>query len=84
MFYYKNQLHTEEESNAGNKEQKRCKTNSKEIALLQKSLLIGYFSCKWIKSSNQKTETGQTDSKNEIQLRAVYKRVTSDPKTYIG
>lgn len=60
MFYYNNQLHRKEDSNAENEEQKTIRyIENKSQNYRSNSLLINsYLNCKWIILSKQKTDTG--------------------------
>ena len=71
---------------------KKCKKRKKDlqnqIQAIKKNgnrniYINNYSKCKWIKCSNQKTQTGWMDKKNKAQIYAVYKRPTSDLKTHI-
>lgn len=65
MFYYNNQLHRKEDSNAENEEQKTIRyIDNKSQNYRSNSLLINsYLNCKWIILSKQKTDTGWMDFK---------------------
>ena len=78
-FTTKNQITIKEDTNAGNEEQKSCKEYRKQIAKWQRSkplLISNYFKCKYIKYSNQKTQTDRKDKPMWSKLYAIFKRLT--------
>ena len=63
-------------------EEKRSTNQSKPLENGNRNIYINnYFKCKWIKYSNQKTQTEWIQKQTHIY--AVYKKPTSDLKTDI-
>ena len=76
-------------NNGGNKKQTKkyqAYIENSKMEEISSSLISKYFKCKWIKISNQKTETGRMNKTkiNMIQLSYVYKRLAIDPRQQIG
>ena len=61
---------------------KDLQINAKQLENGNRNIYINnYFKCKWIKYSNQKTQTEWIQKQTHIY--AVYKKPTSDLKTHI-
>lgn len=56
MFFYKDQLNTKEDNNAGNRGQNNCEAYIENKQQNDKSTALSMFKCKYLKPCSRKTD----------------------------